>query len=85
MNIAQKNELSWLISKKIFIIIFIYWLCPWHNSWSAKIEVNEFELLLLYYVHFQTNALVKRYAPAFPLSYGLNDSTAILLQVWLWY
>ena len=48
-------------------------------------EVSKLELLLDYYIHFQTNTLRKGMNSLIPPSYGLNSITAILLQEWLWY
>ena len=47
------------------------------------IAVNEFELQSCYYVHFRTNSHGKGMTPPNPPSYGLNSTTAILLEVWL--
>ena len=40
---------------------------------------------LLYYVRFLTNTLGERHEPSYSSSYGLNSTTTVLLQVWLWH
>ena len=53
---------------------------------DCNIVVNGFKLKSSYYIHFQTNALRKGINPFIPrLSYGLNNTTTILLQGWLWH
>ena len=53
------------------------------KSLNCNIVDSEFELQLRYYIHFW-NALGKGINPPVLFFYGLN-STAIVLQGWLWY
>ena len=46
---------------------------------DCGIIVSEFELQSRYYVHFQKNTL------GLYLSYGLNSTTTVLLEEWLWH
>ena len=57
------------------------WGCPRRVMVKALdygIVVREFVLQSHYYVHF-------RYEPPYPPSYGLNSTTAVLLEEWLWH
>ena len=54
---------------------------PWHNKvLDYTLKVNEFKLQLGSYAHFQTNILGKGIELPYPLSYGLNSISAVLLQ-----
>ena len=44
--------------------------------------VSDFELQSPYYLHFRTNTLGKVMNP---LSYGLDSTTTVLLEEWLWH
>ena len=46
---------------------------------DGSLKVSEFKLLLLYYVHFQTNTIRKGMNHFIPHSYGLNSKIYILL------
>ena len=48
------------------------------------IVISEFELQSRYYIHLWTNTLGKGMNPH-PPSYGLNSTTAVLLEEWLWH
>ena len=50
-----------------------------HNS-----VINEFKLWSCYGIYFQTNTLEKGMNP-YPLSHGLNITTSVLRQGWLWH
>ena len=50
---------------------------------DSRIVVNEFVLLSRYYVHFLTEW--ERYEPSYPPNYGLNSTTTVLLEGWLWH
>ena len=52
---------------------------------DCKIVVSEFEFQSRYYVHFRTNILGKGMNPPYPPSYGLNSTTIVLLEKWLWH
>ena len=57
------------------------------KTMDCEIVVSEFELrsnYSSYYVHFRTNTLGKSMNPPYPLSYGLNSTTTVLLGEWLW-
>ena len=49
------------------------------------IVVREFVLQSRYYVHFRTNTLGKGMNPLTPSSYGLNNTTTVLLGEWIWH
>ena len=49
------------------------------KSMDGEIVVNDFELQSRYYVHFQENTPGKVMTPTYPLSYGLNSTTTVLL------
>ena len=51
---------------------------------DCGIVVNEFELQSDYYVHFRAGTLGKEWTP-YPPSYGLNNTSAILLGGRLWH
>ena len=36
-------------------------------------------------IHFKTNAPWERYEPPYPPSYGLNSTTTVLLEGWIWH
>ena len=50
------------------------------NVLNSYIVVREFEIQSRYYVHFWANALGKGMNPHILTRYGLNNSTAVLLQ-----
>ena len=52
---------------------------------DCGIVVSEFELQSRYYVHFRTNTLGEKYQPPYLPSYGLNSTTTVLLEGWLWH
>ena len=47
------------------------------------LKANLFELQSCYHNHFWANVLRKVTEPSYSLSYGLNSTTAVLLQGWL--
>ena len=47
------------------------------------IVISEFELQSCCYVHFRT--LLSMYETPYPPSYGLNNTTTVLLEGWLWH
>ena len=49
---------------------------------GCGIVVNEFELQSLNYVHFWINTFGKGMNPP---SHGLNSTTTVLLEEWLWH
>ena len=55
------------------------------NVLNRDILVSEFELQSCYYIHFRTNIHGKGMNLLFPLSYGLNSSTTVILQGWIWH
>ena len=56
------------------------------NMLDCYIVVSKFELQMCYYIHFQTNAPWERHEPSYPpAGGGLNSTTAVLLQGWLWH
>ena len=54
------------------------------NTMDCGTVVSEFKLKSHYYVHFQTITLWERYEPPHPPSYGLNSTTNVLLEGWIW-
>ena len=52
---------------------------------DCGIVVSEFELQSCYYVHFLCKYPWERYEPPYPPSYGLNSTTTVLLERWLWH
>ena len=54
------------------------------NVQDCDIKVREFELHSYNYVHFQTNTLRKGNATLYTPSNGLNSTTIVLQQGWLW-
>ena len=52
---------------------------------DGRIAVTEFKLQSGHYVHFWTNTLGEMYEPPYPPIYGLNSTTAILLEGWVWH
>ena len=52
---------------------------------NCDILVNEFQLQLCYYAYFRTNALEKDLNLLISLSFGLNSTTTVLLQGWIWH
>ena len=50
-----------------------------------EIVAREFEFQSRYYVHFRTNTLGKGMNPLILPSYGLNSTTTVLLEEWLWH
>ena len=57
--------------------------CVIANMLDCNIIVSMFKHQLVCYVHFQTNILGERHELLYPSSYGLNNTTIILLQRWL--
>ena len=55
------------------------------KAMDCGIAVKEFELQSRYYVHFRTNTLGKGMNPTNSPSYGLNSTTTVLLEEWLWH
>ena len=53
------------------------------KSMDCGIVVSEFVLQSRYYVHFRANTLGESYEPPYPPSYGLNNTTTVLLGEWL--
>ena len=49
----------------------------------CEIVAREFELQSRYYVHFRTNTHGKAMDHRYPPSYGLNNTTTVLLGEWL--
>ena len=56
--------------------------CP-RGVMDCGIVVREFVLQSPYYVHFRANTLAKGKNPPYPPSYGLNNTTTVLLGEWL--
>ena len=53
---------------------------------DCNIVVSEFKFQLHCYIHFWSNALRKAMNPfLIPPSYGLNSTTTVFLQGWLWH
>ena len=52
---------------------------------DCRIVVSKFELQSRYYVHFWTNTLRKGKTSPYPPSYGLNSTSTVLLEGWIWY
>ena len=66
-----------------FFLFYLQRGCPrgvMVKALDGRIIVSEFELQLRYYIHFQTNTLWKRYKSPYTPGYGLNSTTAILLE-----
>ena len=57
----------------------------WFKAMDYGIVVSKFEFQSRYYVHFRTNTLGKGMNPLYPPSYGLNSTTIVLLEGWLWH
>ena len=55
------------------------------KAMDCRIVVREFEPQLRYYIHFRTNTLGKGMALSYPPSYGLNSTTTVLLEGWVWH
>ena len=55
------------------------------NVLKCEILVNVFELPLYYWIHFWVNTIMNVTKPLIAPSYGLNSSTTVLLQGWLWH
>ena len=56
------------------------------DAMDYGIVVSEFILQSCYYVHFWANTLGgERYKTPYPLSYGLNNTTTVLLAEWFWH
>ena len=55
------------------------------KAMDGGIVVSEFELQSCYYVHFRANTLGKDMNPTYPPSYGLNSTTIVLLEGYLWF
>ena len=53
------------------------------KAMDCRIVVSEFVLQSRYYVHFRANTLAKGMNLPYPLSYGLNSTTTVLLGEWL--
>ena len=51
----------------------------------CDILVSEFDLQSRYCVYLVTNTLGERHELTHPPSYGLNNTTSVLLLRWLWY
>ena len=49
----------------------------------CSLQVSKFEIQSHCYIHFLTNTIRKGMNPLILLNDGLNDITAVLLQVWL--
>ena len=49
------------------------------------IVVSEFELKLRYYIHFLDKNPWEKYEPPYSPSYGLNITTTVFLEEWLWH
>ena len=49
------------------------------NSWDVLV-VSDFELLSRYYIYFW-----ERCEPPYPPSYGLNHTTTVFLEGWIWH
>ena len=52
---------------------------------DCNLKVSKFELQSFYYVHFQVNTLGKGMKPFILSLYGVNNISAVPLQVWLWH
>ena len=55
---------------------------------NCGLVVREFEIQSSYYVHFRTDTLKKGMDPPPHLAHssnGLNSTTTVFLQGWLWY
>ena len=50
-----------------------------HKTQQTKL-ISKFELQLHYYIHFQTNTLRKAMNPLISQSYGLDNTTTVILQ-----
>ena len=59
--------------------------CVVANVLDCSMVVSEFELQSCYYVHFRTNTLGEKYETLYPLRYGFNSITAVLLLRWYWH
>ena len=52
---------------------------------DCGLKVSEFKIQSYCYIHFWTNTFEKALNIFIPLSYGLNSTTIVLLQGWLWH
>ena len=52
---------------------------------DCALKISKFRFQLPYYVHFQINTLQEWHEPLYPQSYGLNRTTVVLQQGWLWH
>ena len=52
---------------------------------NCSLDVSEFKLPLCYCIHFHTNTLGKGMNPLISPSYGLDSTTTVILQEWLWH
>ena len=63
--------------------------CVVVNVLNCNIVISEFELLLLscynIFPKFSGKYCWERYEALYPTSYGINSTSIILLQGWLWY
>ena len=84
----QLEVLLWNFAE-LLISLVEYYQCDLKSNIlgmeSCDIGLNESLFQLRYYVLFRINTLGKGMDPFIPLSYWLNDTTAILLHGWLWY
>ena len=55
------------------------------NMLDCDVVVNNSKIQSHYYIHFWANTLMKGINPLIPPSYGLNSTTTVLLEVWLWH
>ena len=52
---------------------------------DCEIIVSKFELQSCYYVHFRKQYPWEMYEPPYSSGYGLNRTTIVLLEGWLWH
>ena len=68
-------------------VLMLRW-CP-HGvmvkALDRGIAASKFKPQLCYYIHFQINTLGKGMTPPYPPGYGLNSTTTVLLEGWLWH
>ena len=55
------------------------------KAMDCGIVVSEFVLQSRNYLHFRANTLGKGIKPPYPLSYGLNSTTSVLVGEWPWH
>ena len=88
LSVPLSSSLSVPLSSSLSVCPFFWWGCPrgvMVKAMNCGIVVSEVELQPCYYVHFRTDTLGERYEPPYPPSYGLNSTSTVLLEEWLWH